>query len=64
MSHLSYNDENLHSYTLPKKDFKKIMNHVTHLLSSADISIFFHLKPISSAISKNTDVDCIVIYNF
>ena len=30
----------LGSYTLPKKDQKKYMNHVMHYLSSADISIF------------------------
>ena len=30
----------LGSYTLPKEDPKKYINHVTHHLSSADISIF------------------------
>ena len=36
----------LGSYTLPKEDPKKNMNHVTHPLISADINIF------SSEISK------------
>ena len=36
----SYNDETWNSsYTLPRED-SKYMNHVTHPLSSADISIF------------------------
>ena len=38
--HTSYNDESWHNYTLPKKDPKKIINHVTHFMSSADISMF------------------------
>ena len=37
---MSYNDEAWHSYALPKEDPKTYINHVTHLLSSADISIF------------------------
>ena len=40
--HISHNDETWHScsYTLPKEDSKNIkhVNHVTHPLSSADIS--------------------------
>ena len=40
LSHISYNDETWHNYTLPKEDPKKYMNHVTQPLSSADISIF------------------------
>ena len=38
--HTSYNAEIWHSYTLLKEDPKKYMNHVTHPLSYADISIF------------------------
>ena len=46
------NDSTWHSYTLPKEDPKKYMNHVTHPLSfSADtsicspgISIFCYIK--------------------
>ena len=40
MSHRSYNYETWQSYTLPKDDPKKNMNHVTRPLCSADISIF------------------------
>ena len=43
---MSYNDENWHSYTLPKEDQEIYINHMTDPLSSADISIF------SSEISK------------
>ena len=39
LSHISHNDETWHSYTLPKEDPKKYMNHVTHPLSSAHFSI-------------------------
>ena len=39
LPHRTYNDETWHSYTLPKEDPKN-MSHVTHPLSSADISIF------------------------
>ena len=40
LSRISYNDETWHNYLLPKEDSKKHINHVTHPLSSADISIF------------------------
>ena len=39
------------------------MNHVTYPLSFADISIF-HRKSADFAISRNTDIDCILIHNF
>ena len=39
MSYIPYNDNTWHSYTLPKEDQKKYINHMTHHLSSAD-SIF------------------------
>ena len=39
------------------------MKHVTYPLSSADIGIF-HRKSTNFAISKNTDIDCILIHNF
>ena len=45
-----------------KKD-QIYMNHVTHILSSTDISIF-HQKLATFVISRNTDIDCILIYNF
>ena len=51
-SHISYNDETWHSYTLPKKDPKKYTNHVTETLSSADIRIF-HQKSAIFVISTN-----------
>ena len=38
--HTSWNDESLHSYTLPKEDPIKSKNHGTHPLSSADIINF------------------------
>ena len=39
------------------------MNHVTHPLSSADISIF-HWKSVYFAVSRNTDIDSILMHNF
>ena len=36
---MSYNDETWHTYTISKED-PKYINHVTHPLISADISIF------------------------
>ena len=57
LSHISYNDETWHSYTLPKKDPKN-MSHVTHPLSSAapKISKFCYIR--------NTCIDCILIQKF
>ena len=46
----------------PKRS-KKYMNLVTLPLSSAEISIF-HRKSANFAISRNTDIDCILIHNF
>ena len=40
-----------------KKDPKKI-NHMTHILTSAGISIF-HQKLATFVMSRNTDIDCI-----
>ena len=42
---------------------KKYMNHATHPLSPADISIF-HRKSANFAISEKTDINCIRVYNF
>ena len=39
------------------------MNHVTHTLSSADISIF-HRKSANLALSRNADIDCMLVLNF
>ena len=52
--------ETWHSYTLPKEDRKKYMNHVTHPLSSAVLSIF-NRKSANFAISENTNIDCILV---
>ena len=54
---------NLAQLYLTQRRSKKYMNHATHLLSSADISIF------SPGINKfcytrNTDIDCFLIHNF
>ena len=59
----THNDETWHSYTLPKEDQKKYMNHVTHPLSSAHFSIF-HRKSANFAISRNRDINCILVHNF
>ena len=42
---------------------QKYINHVTHPLSSADISIFLPDSE-NYAISRNTDRDCILMHNF
>ena len=39
------------------------MNHMTHHLSSADISIFYW-KSTNIPISRNADGDCILMHNF
>ena len=63
MSYISCNNDTRQRYTLPKGDQKKNMNHVTHHLSSTDISIF-HWKPANFAKPRNTDIDCIWTHNF
>ena len=40
MSQIPYNDGIWYSYTLPKEDPEKYINHVAHLLSSAVIRVF------------------------
>ena len=54
---------NLAQLYLTQRRSKKYMNHVTHPLSSADISIF-QRKSANFAISRNTDIDCILIHDF
>ena len=39
------------------------MNHVTHPLTSADISIFYR-KSANFVTSRNTDIDFILVHNF
>ena len=63
LSHIFCNDETWHSYTLPKEDPQNIWvtsHNPWVLLTSA----FFHWKSGNFAISRNTDIDCILIHNF
>ena len=48
---------------LSQRRSKKYMNHVTHPLSSADISIF-QQKSANFATSRNADIDYTLIHNF
>ena len=61
--HISYNDEAWHSYTSPKEYPKSVWitwHTPWFLLTSA----FFHWKSANFAMSRNTDIDCILIHNF
>ena len=61
--HISHNDGTWHSYTLSKEDPENIWitwHSPWVLLTSA----FFHRKSANFAISRNTDLDCVLIYNF
>ena len=60
--HISHNDETWHSYTLPKKD-PKYMNHMTYVLSSADLGIFYQNLAIL-VIFKNTGRNYIIMHCF
>ena len=63
LSYISYNDETWHSYTLPKEDPKNIW--ITwHTRWVLLISAFFHRRSANFAISRNSDVDCILMRNF
>ena len=57
--HIYNNNETWHSYTFSKENPKRYMNHDTHPLISADISIFYR-KSVNFAIPRNTDIDCIL----
>ena len=62
LSHISYNDETWHSYTLLKEDPKNISTTWQtpwFLLTSA----FFQRKSANFVISRNTDIDWISINN-
>ena len=61
--HTSCNNETWHNYTLPKEDPKNIWitGHIPWVLL---ISAFFYWKSANFGISRNTDVDCILIHNF
>ena len=52
---------NLTQLYLAQRRSKKYMNHATHLLSLLT-SAFFHRKSVNFAISRNTDIDCILIH--
>ena len=54
---------NLAQLYLTQRRSKNYMNHVTHSLISADIGIFSS-KISNFAISRNTDIDCVLIHNF
>ena len=58
-----YNDETWRSYTLPKEDPRNtwIMWHTPWVLLT---SPFFHRKSTNFAISRNADIDCILMHNF
>ena len=60
--HISYNDETWHSYTLSKKDPKNIWItwHTPWVMLT---SAFFHRKSANFAISRNKDINCILIHN-
>ena len=62
LSQISCNDETWHSYILPKEDAKKIWItwHTPWVLLT---SAFFQRKS-NFPISKNTDIDCILIHHF
>ena len=63
MSHIFYNDETWHSYTLPKEDPGNIYN-TWHTLWVLVTSAFFHWQSATFIILRNTDTDCILIHNF
>ena len=63
LSRISYNEKTWHSYTLPKEDPKSIW--ITWHTSWVPLILaFFHQKSAKFAISRNADIDCIVIHNF
>ena len=60
---ISYNDETLHSYTLPKEDPRNIWItwHTSWVLLTSG---FFHRKSANLVISRNADINWILIHNF
>ena len=61
LSHIYYNDETWHSYTLPEEDPKNIW--ITWPTSWLLLT-FFHRKSANFSISRNTGIDCILVQNF
>ena len=58
----TYNDDAWHSPTLPKGDPKNI--HVTlHTPSVLLASTFFHRKSTILVVSRNADINCILMHN-
>ena len=55
MSHISYNDENWQSYTVPKEVPKTIW--ITWHTAWVLLTAFFYRKSANFAISRNTDID-------
>ena len=50
---------------IPYRRNKKYMNHVTHRLKSVLLtSAFIHGKSANFVISKNTNIDCILMHDF
>ena len=63
LSLISHNDETWRSYTLPKEDSKNIW--ITwHTPWVQLTSQFFHRKSVDFVISRNKDIDCILIHKF
>ena len=61
--HISYSDETSHSYTLPTEDPKNIW--ITwHTLSVLLKSALFNQKSANFLISRNTDIDCLLMKAF
>ena len=48
---------------IPDHPYRISMNHMRHPCSSVDTA-FSHRKPANFAISRNTDIDCILVHNF
>ena len=57
------NEENWHTYTLTKEGPKNtlITWHISYVVLT---SVLFHRRSANFAISRNTDIDCILILNF
>ena len=62
LSHISYNDETWHSYTLIK-EYPEIIQITWHTSCVLLTSAFLHRKSATFVISRDTDIDCISICN-
>ena len=63
LSHIPYNHETWHIYTLPKEDPRNIwiIWHISWVLLTSAI---FNWKSANFGTSENTDIDCILVHNF